>query len=561
MKWYISILFIILLLVNQAHAVTFSESEIEWAKNVTGTLHKGGILINEEYTVKAVQFPAGVQGHVFVNKTIQPEDPVEPMVYLEIYRNETLLKEFVMTLDSPPYIDPDYEVKVSATGFISRYAKEWVLEYYDPWATIVIQKRARPKLDVIVKTDKTTYTSDNMEVISATVEVKNTGDTFIKKVDVNLKIGDLKLRSADLRDLHVYYDKILKSQSKTFSVVLLVPDLIDQKSYALNGSAKGYDVKDIEYNATGNLSLIVSPKQNYFRLSKSVKNRIYLQDYVYVKITAQNGGIYDIHNIHITDNMSDKFILTSSPHPFEWNITLLKPGDVWTTGYSIKSTEANLDGWDIPVAGANFTVNSKLYNSTSQSIKMVVNGPILILNKTVSKTVVNMSEDVTVTLSVNNIGNIGTKSEVIDSLPDDVSLVSGKLFNLNYSEPEKIWGFSYIIRMNREGEYELPSAIVNYTNVEYKGTVRDVKSSNKTIIKVIDQSKVASAQTTSGSPDPGGNPATPQKTNAGSSLSAGIVPTSTSTSTPEATPTPITPGFDIAFAVLILIFAAGLKRR
>ncbi len=542
---------------NQASAVTFNENEIEWAKNVSSTLHRGGILTNEEYWVKAVQFPTGVQGHVFVNKTIEPDEPVEPMVYLEIYRNETLLKELVMTLSSDPYIDPDYEVKVSATGFTLRNAKEWVLEYYDPWATIVIQKRARPKLEISVKTDKTTYTSNNMEVINATIEVKNTGDTVIKKVDANLKIGALKLRSGDVRELHMYYNEILKGKSESFYVDLLVPDLIEERSYALNGSAKGYDVKSVEYNATGNVSLTVSPKQNYFRLSKAVKDRIYLQDYVYVKITAENGGIYDIHNINITDNLSNKFLLTSSPNPFKWNITLLKPGDLWTTSYTIKATEANLDGWDMPVAGANFTVNGKSYNSSSQSIKMVVNGPILILNKTVNKTIVNVSEDVTVTLSVNNIGNVGTKSEVIDSLPDDVSLVGGKLFNLNFSEPEKMWGFSYIMRMNKEGEYELPSAIVNYTNVEYKGTVRDVKSSNKTIIKVINQSNVSMEQTTSGSSNPGGNPASPQKTNAGASLPAGA----TSTSTPEATPTPITPGFDISFSVLILIFVAGFMRR
>lgn len=31
--------------------------------------------------------------------------------------------------------------------------------------------------------------------------------------------------------------------------------------------------------------------------------------------------------------------------------------------------------------------------------------------------------------------------------------------------------------------------------------------------------------------------------------------------TPEPTPTPITPGFDIAFAVVVLIFMAAIKRR
>ncbi|MBU4139736.1 MAG: hypothetical protein KJ729_07360, partial [Euryarchaeota archaeon] len=82
---------------NQASAVTFSPSDIEWAAAVTGTLHKGGTLTNEEYMVKAVQFPAGVPGKkTYPSGAIVPEDEVDPMVFLEIYKNGVMIKEFVM---------------------------------------------------------------------------------------------------------------------------------------------------------------------------------------------------------------------------------------------------------------------------------------------------------------------------------------------------------------------------------------------------------------------------------------------------------------------------------
>jgi len=558
MRWYTAVLIIIILTLsmNQASAVTFSPSDIEWAAAVTGTLHKGGTLTNEEYMVKAVQFPAGVPGKkTYPSGAIVPEDEVDPMVFLEIYKNGVMIKEFVMTLTSEAYIDPDYEVKVSTPAFILRNDRGWVLEYYDPWATVAIQKRALPKLEVTVTTDKPTYSSNNAEIIIAKVELKNTGAAFIKRVDLDLNIGELKLRGGELSQLHRYYDKILKDEIKSFEVILVVPDLIDEKMYYLNASAKGYDVKDLTYNASGFASPTVSPKQNYFSISKAVRDRIYLQDYASVRIIVANGGMYNIYNIHITDNMSDKFVLSSSPIPFAWDIPVLKPGEEWSTGYSIKPTEANIDGWTIPASSATFIVNNKPYSASSSTIKLIVNGPRLIINKTVSKPIVNISEDVTVTVSINNIGNVGTKTEVKDLLPNSVSLVSGQLSQLNFSEPAKEWGFSYIIRMNKEGDYELPSAIANYTNVEYRGFVRDVKSSDRPVIMVIDPSKPRpvstdpASQSTGGTSSSQGNPGTNSQG------------TSEATSTPEPTPTPITPGFEFAFAVFILIFAAGFMRK
>jgi hypothetical protein len=185
----------------------------------------------------------------------------------------------------------------------------------------------------------------------------------------------------------------------------------------------------------------------------------------------------------------------------------------------------------------------------------------------VNKSIVNISEDVTVTVSVNNIGNIGTKTDVKDSLIDDLNLVSGQLSQLNFSEPKKPWGFSYIIRMNKEGVYELPSAIANYTNVEYRGFVHDVKSSERPIITVVDPNKPTPTPTEQGSQtgNPAstsqGDPASTQEKGAFQQLFGDPSTASASGPTPEPTPTPITPGFDIAFAVMMLIFTAAFRRR
>lgn len=547
---YHAILIIILWSAINAAAASFSPNDIEWASPVSGTLYKGGTLTAGEYMVRAVQFASPVQGYKDINGKVVPETPVEPSVLLEIYKNGVLIKEIIMGLQSEPYIDPDYEVKVSASEFTSRNATEWVFEFYNPWATISIQPRGQPELEVTVTTDKTEYTSYSAQVITAKVEIKNSGEAKAKNVDVNLNIGELKLRGGGIAQLHQYYYQVEKGMSQNFEVILDVPELIDQKSYTMSADSKGYDVKGIEYNATTSASVAVSPKQNFITISKAVRDRMYLQNTATVTITVSNGGMYDVYNLHVTDSMNENFELKSDAS-FQWDISVLKPGQEWGTTYSIKPLEANLNGFTIPAASAQFRVNNKQYSISSNAPAVVVNGPKIILNKTVDKPVVNISEDVTVTLSLNNIGNIATRAEVTDSLPDGVSLVSGPIsippIFLELNAPN---GTSYIIRMNREGTVELPAAVANYTGVEYRGTTRSVLSSQRPVISVIDPSKITPGHTDTQALTETAAPITQETTEATSPADT-LLPT----------PTPITPGFGIVLGFIVLLFAAACGRK
>lgn len=497
--------------------------------------------------VKAVQFPSPVPGIKDINGNIVPETDVEPMVLLEIYKSGNLLKSIIMNLQSEAYIDPDYEAKVSATGFPAKNARGWVYEYYTvepPWTTVSIQLRAKPKLDVTVTTDKTTYTSYNDLTITTKVTVTNSGEARAKNVDVYLNIGELKLRGGDISQLHQYISTLEKGASQSFSVILVVPELIDQKSYTLSADAKGFDIKGLEYkSANTSTTITVSPQQNYFTISKAVsKDRMYLPETVVVRITVANGGIYDIYNIHVADSMNEKFDLKSNTS-FQWDIPVLKPGEEWGTSYSIKPLETNINGFTIPAASATFTVNNKPYSASSKAPTVIVNGPKIILNKTVDRSAVNISEDVTVTVSIKNVGNIGTRFEVKDSLPDSVSLVNGSTSLQNWSDPNTQRVFNYTIRMNTEGEIELPAAVANYTGIEYRGTTRSVLSSESPVVAVIDPSKI-----------------TPTPAETATQIETAPAPLET-TGTPEPTPTPITPGFEVVFAIIVLIFAAVYRRR
>lgn len=576
----LAVLIIIIWYVNLASAASFSPNDIEWASAVSGTLSKGGTLTSGEYKIKAVQFPSPVPGVKDINGNIVPETDVEPSVLLEVYKNGVLMKELVMGLTTEAYIDPDYEIKVSATGFPAKNAKEWIFEYYNPSATISMQLRAKPKIEVTVTTDKSEYISYNERAITAKVTVSNTGEARAKNIDVYLNIGELQLRGGDTSQLHQYYYKMEKSESKNFEVILVVPELIDQKSYALSADAKGFDVKDLEYKAAkSSVSVTVSPKQNFFVISKGVRDRMYLQNTATVTVSVGNGGMFDVYNIHVTDKMNENFELKTNTS-LQWDVPLLKPGEERSWVYSIKPLEASLSGFTIPAATAQFTVNNKPYSASSNTVTIVVNGPKIILNKTVNRQVVNLSEDVTVTVSINDVGDIATRAEVKDYLPDGVSLVSGST-NLpsTFLELNAPQGFSYTIRMNQEGNITLPAAVANYTGVEYRGTTRAVLSSERPVITVIDPSKITPTPTetpnqtetptptptVTASPTPETTPA-PQET---PSFTQKVIrkvkelfqQDSTVAPTPTATPEQyVTPGFNSVSAVIVLLFIAFRRR-
>jgi uncharacterized repeat protein (TIGR01451 family) len=555
-----------ILLLEIPLASSYTSSEIEWAPATEAILYTGNNFTNGPYKVIAVQFPSPVPGFKNFKNEIVPETPVSPMVYLEIYKNSSLMKEVVLSPKSSIEIDPDYEVKVSLTDSLPGTSRDWVDVYYNPWAKVSISLRGRPKLEVKVTTDKTDYVSNTDDILTATVEVKNTGDAVARNVEVDLDPGILQLRGGSTNQFHQTYLELKKGETQSFQVILMVPKVAADTTYLLKVNAKGSDVKNIGYKASGSLVVPVSPKAfiTGISVSKSEKKMINLEDTVVVRVTVSNGGPFDIYNVRLNDSLNDNFELKFDS-PMHWELPAIKSGQDWSETYSLKPLETNLDGFTIPVANVRFMINNKEYNASSDSPSVIVNGPKIILNKTVDKQTMNISEDITVTVNVNNVGNMGTRTQVVDYLPDNVSLVSGQTsIESIFLEVNKPQGFSYIIRPKMSGSIELPAAVANYTNIGYRGTVRSALSSNRTVITVIDPNKIntsinlnSTGATSNLTPANGQIPVTLPDTTPSKETTSEKTPENA----PEITPTPITPFIDAALTVFLLIFAALLRRK
>ncbi len=545
MKNYL-ILITVLLFTNISFAAAFSPGDIEWNPPANGTLYGGDKFINGEYSVVAKQFSSPVPGMKNLQGNIVPDAEVIPLVHLEIYKGETLIKEIVMEKTGEPYIDPEYEFSVSANDFLRRSAKEWVYEYYNPWVTISTRTRGTPAINVEVLTDKDIYTSHTDKIIKVWVRVINSGEAVARNVDVDLSIGDLKLTGSDIK-LHQNFIRIEKKSIVSYLVTLSVPELITRKDYKLTASAKGYDVKDIEYRSEGSTLIkfvAIEPEVPYLTVNKGLKDRIYLNDNETVRLSIVNSNRYDVRDISILDSMNENFELETN-RSLEWNVPLLRPGEEWKTEYTMRPMRANLNGFLIPEAVTRFKVNNNTWSASSKTWNLIVNGPIIILNKTVDKNAVAVGDKAMVTVSVSNEGNIPTRVYVKDSLPDAVSLVSGTTnLDTTFLGAGKTQGFSYYIQGDSEGEVELSPAVATYLDIEYRGTRWLNTSSDTPTVSFM-------------SPEDLKRFLAEQDKSASRNESSEIK--KQKTESPEATP--YTPGFTIVFAVVILTITALHRRR
>lgn len=476
-------------------AQSFNPNDIEWESAASGTLHKNEKLTNGEYSVIAAQFSGPVFGIKDINGNWVPEEDVEPMVVLRIYRNDTFIKEIIMDLNSESYIDPNYEVKISTTGFPQKNEKIWIYQFYDPWITIDIQLRAVPSLSVDVTTDKDEYISyDDGDLIpnkdrmmTVKVTVTNNGDAFLKNIDIYLNVGELKLEEIKDNDLHQYFYKLEKGESASFDVILKIPEVTEKaekRSYILNATVKGYDVKDIIYSRSNSKNITIlpkSPEPNYFTINKAIRDQIFLAENAAITITVANGGKYNISDISIADSMNDNFELVSNIS-LQWYIPLLSPGQEWKTTYSIRPFNVNIEGFKIPSAIANFTVDNKRYMSSSDVNSVIVNGPKIILDKKIDKYYANKGENITVIITMKNVGDIATRIQINDTLPKNVTLIRGPIYNSVYLEPDKFQEFIYVISVDTNEEVQLPYTKANYTDMKYRKLIKSTIFSNSVVI-------------------------------------------------------------------------------
>lgn len=440
-------------------ALALENPGLQWAPGVSAKLERGGNITLGEYSVKVVSFPPPVEHDKYMNI---PAEPVEQSVGLAISKNGILIDTTILGL-AESYITPDNELKATVKNMPSKDSPEWLFESYRPWATIELDPRGKPVLEVSVETDKNEYESSSSTDIVTVVTLKNAGTADAFNVDIKIKT-DLPLKRGSL---NFHYDKV-KIGTTSETITFSSPVIADTKSYEIVANVTGYDAKELPYTteSQNTISVLTEPQVS-LSINKSANERIYLKDLAIVSLSVKNNAKYDLKNVSITDYLPDGFKLTNN-NSLHWVIDLPTMGD-WNFHYLIKPRMPDPDGIVLPSAIAEFTHENEFYAVKSNEVAVVVYGPNIVLTKKTDVSEINPNDIVTVTVVARNTGSTPTKLTIRDVLPPETTIVRGNTSIESYLEAKNEVSFSYTLKINSKQQVKLPRANAEYYELGSKG--------------------------------------------------------------------------------------------
>jgi len=366
--------------------------------------------------------------------------------------------------------------------------------------------------------------------------MKNEGDAPLEDVDIYIYTDGLEFyHSSPNKKLHYTPNDIAKDASiDEIYFELSIPSHMKDTEYNISVNVTGIDQKDEIHNFTDGKEITIL---NMINITKTTKSEIFMTDTAFVQLIIKNDGAYAVNNIEFRDSIPDYFELVGSS-PLQWNFNMA-PGQIRDFKYTIKPIKPDQDGYDLPAADATWEVGGIEYDQTCTKPEIIVHGSKILLEKTVSPTQVERNENVTVTITGTNVGDVKASVEIFDNdpLPDNVTLVSGETYTASPKiiDEEDSITLTYIISASENGTYELPQATAKF---------HDLQGYHSEEIS-------ASPEFTTGNP-----PLLP-----GETPRPGYTPTPTPTPTPVPSPTREEPGFGILAGLVGLSVAVLLTLR
>ncbi|HWQ95741.1 MAG TPA: hypothetical protein VN368_00060, partial [Candidatus Methylomirabilis sp.] len=421
----VSFRFILILFLLNYTVLTGDAEEVRWVDNSTHTLHPEENISKGKFEIKAVDF-----------------DELRNLVRLIIYKEKTIVKEDVLGVgDISIYND---EIKVLITDM-------WNNAKGDKWVKAEVYLKAEPDLKIDISTNKNEYRP--RDSIITTITVRNSGDERIQDVNLIIDHGLLEISGEYLK---YKFSEIQAGQSKSLTIEPVVPWLIELQNLTISAGAYGTDMKNVNHTTSALKKINLLPEKS-IEVEKKLANNINVGDTAPARITIKNTGAYDLTSIEVIDEIPDGFELSSDTN-LRWNMSLAR-GEERTISYYFKPLMS--DVFDIPAATVQFNAGEKKYTAKSNISKIIVHGPELVLTKTVSSSIAAVGDEITITINVRNEGDAPAMFTLTDSSPLNAEILSGNLNFYGVLNKNESQNYSYILRINKAGEIELPAAKMN----------------------------------------------------------------------------------------------------
>ncbi|WP_340818478.1 CARDB domain-containing protein [Methanolobus sp. WCC4] len=448
-------------------AAAYDLDDIEWSddKSTSATLHWGGTVTLDDYTIKAEDFDEGgfVSIGIYRNGVLEDKSPVQSGTGFEFRDTENGddIRIFVKSMD----LNID----------------EWTGNMEDPTASIEVYERGIPEMDITVETEKDEYDPRTVayQYIEATIDITNDGDAKAYDMDVDIDVDGMELADGKLtyNYVSVEEDEVLD----TIDIKLEIPHYWEETDVEINVTTSSEDINGEILEDTETKTITIEPVVELI-ITKTVTEEIYMDETAHVSVSIWNNGIYSVGSVkvantvtddlEIQDSLDDEITLSFSPKEtkakiFEYTLKPIKTGE-----------------YTVPEATATFTApDGETYTFTADKPSIQINGPDIVLTKTVNPGTIYPGNESTVTVTVKNQGNRDASVHTTEIIPDGVAFISGDLSFDDVAVNGKSYSYSYKIMINDIGELKLSETSATFIDMEnYKGE----KISNSPIITVLD---------------------------------------------------------------------------
>jgi uncharacterized repeat protein (TIGR01451 family) len=194
---------------------------------------------------------------------------------------------------------------------------------------------------------------------------------------------------------------------------------------------------------------------------------------VYVSVTVRNGGLCDINNIALKDQIVSNMHLQQDA-TFDKTLSL-KAGETAKNVFKYTLIPEKPGDFTFPSTVATFTLangqSEEVTSDNSDTTKIY--GPYIEITKTVNKQQLSPGDELTVTVTAKNTGNIDASVTVTDTVPSEAKLISGETsFKQVLESNGGSKTITYIMQMNKEGEIKLPACKASFLDLDkYSGEV------------------------------------------------------------------------------------------
>jgi uncharacterized repeat protein (TIGR01451 family) len=432
---------------------------IEWVeKQNDATINWGQTISVEGYDIKAEDFNEDKMVFVSISKEGEKLKTAPLTAGMEFAYDDEI-KVYAQS------VDPNYEI-------ITKDGKEFKTGNWNPSAKLDILVRGKPSFDIKIETDKDTYdsksTGDNR--IDVKITVKNNGEARAENVVLTIDTAGLDVLSGKTK---YAYTKVLKGETvESIGLTLKTPTPWENTDFNITAKTTCEDIKDKKYEHVGSKIIKIEKKWDLI-VSKSATKERHMGEPVYVSVTVRNGGLCDINNIALKDQIVSNMHLQQDA-TFDKTLSL-KAGETAKDVFKYTLVPEKPGDFTFPSTVATFTLangqSEEVTSDNSDTTKIY--GPYIEITKTVNKQQLSPGDELTVTITAKNTGNVDASVTVTDTVPQEAKLISGETsFKQVLESNGGSKTITYIMQMNKEGEIKLPTCKASFLDLDkYSGEV------------------------------------------------------------------------------------------